>query len=201
MLVRAFFIALIFVAAAFAATDPVILVLGDSLSAGYGIDTKRSWVGLLQQRLAQQGYSYRVVNASISGDTLRGARTRLGELLNSHGPIIVVVELGGNDGLRGLPISELRDNLSKILEACRARAAEVVLVAMRLPPNYGGHYTERFEAVYRELAKEHDVILAPFILDGIADHPELMQDDGVHPRTAAQERMLDNLWPSIVPLL
>ncbi|MCI0401818.1 MAG: arylesterase [Gammaproteobacteria bacterium] len=201
MLLRSFCIAFFCVAAAIAATEPVILVLGDSLSAGYGIDVKSSWVARLQQRIKQQGYSYRVVNASISGDTLRGAQARVRGLLDTHSPNIVVVELGGNDGLRGLLVSEIRNNLSKILDACRARHAKVVLVSMRLPPNYGAHYNEQFEAVYHELAEDHDVLLAPFILEGIADHPELMQEDGVHPSTLAQERMLDNLWPSIVPLL
>jgi acyl-CoA thioesterase I len=184
-----------------AAGQRVILVLGDSLSAGYGIDVSKGWVALLQQRLQREGYPYQVVNASISGDTTRGALARLGPLIEAHHPAIVVVELGGNDGLRGLSLAELRHNLKAIVARCRAANAQVLLVKMRLPPNYGPAYTERFEQIYTQLAREHGVRLAHFILDGVATHPELMQADGIHARAAGQPRMLENIWPELLPLL
>ena len=183
------------------AQKPVILVLGDSLSAGAGIDVEHGWVGLLQERLDREGYRYRVVNASVSGDTTAGARTRLPRALRAHRPAIVIVELGGNDGLRGLPLDDTRRNLGAVIEAAKKSGALVLLLGMRLPPNYGRAYTEGFHAIYGELAARRRIHLVPFFLDGVAGHPELMQADGVHPRAAAQPRLLDNVWPALKPLL
>lgn len=183
------------------AQRPVILVLGDSLSAGSGIDVEHGWVRLLQERLDREGYRYRVVNASVSGDTTAGARTRLPRALRAHRPAIVIVELGGNDGLRGLPLDDTRRNLGAVIEAAKKSGASVLLLGMRLPPNYGRAYTEGFHAIYGELAARQRIPLVPFFLDGVAGNPELMQADGVHPRTAAQPRLLANVWPTLKPLL
>ena len=182
-----------------------ILVLGDSLSAGYGIPMEQGWVTLLEQRLADytqpSGYRYPVINASISGDTSRGARARLDKLLERHDPAVAIVELGGNDGLRGIQPDEMRRNLAAIIRQLQDDGARVVLVPMKMPPNYGPAFTKKFERVYVELANECDVVLSQFILEGIADNPALMQDDGVHPTAVAQPRMLDNIWPVLKPLL
>lgn len=178
-----------------------ILVLGDSLSAAYGMDTKHGWVALLSERLQQQGRTYTVVNASISGETTAGARSRLDQLLARHIPDIVVIELGGNDGLRGLPLAEVRSNLSRIIETTLARGAKVLLIPIELPTNYGRAYTEGLREIYRDLAERFGVRKSPFILEGIADNPERMQEDGIHPKPEAQEAMLENVWPSLLPLL
>jgi len=182
-----------------------ILVLGDSLSAGYGIPMEQGWVTLLEQRLADcaqpSGYRYPVINASISGDTSRGARARLDKLLERHDPAVAIVELGGNDGLRGIQPDEMRRNLAAIIGKLQDDGARVVLVPMKMPPNYGPAFTKKFERVYVDLANEYDVVLSQFILEGIADNPALMQDDGIHPTAAAQPRMLDNIWPVLKPLL
>ena len=183
------------------AEERSILVLGDSLSAGYGIAVQNGWVALLQQRLQGEGYNYRVINASISGDTSRGARSRLGELLREQQPDLAIVELGGNDGLRGIQIEEMRVNLGAIVEQLLLGGSRVLLVPMQLPPNYGPVYLDRFTSVYREIAMEHGIRLSRFILADIADNPELMQEDGIHPQAAAQTAMLENLWPDIVHLL
>lgn len=183
------------------AAEPVLLVLGDSLSAGYGFDLEQGWVALLEQRLRQRGYPHRVVNASISGDTTRGGLARLPAALEHHRPAVVILELGGNDGLRGLSLQTLADNLSTMIEQSQAAGARVVLLEMRIPPNYGPRYTEKFQSLYRELAREHGATLAPFFLDGVAGDPALMQGDGIHPRAAAQQRMLDNVWPALEPVL
>jgi acyl-CoA thioesterase-1 len=184
-----------------AAVPPVILILGDSLSASYGIHLEQGWVARLQERLKGKGYPYQVVNASISGETTRGALARLDTLLDTHEPEIVVVELGGNDGLRGLSLSEMRQNFSQIIEQSQQSGAQVLLVSMRLPPNYGPTYTERFQKLFAELESKYKVATAPFILRGIAARPELMQSDGIHPRLEAQALMLDNIWPALIPLL
>jgi acyl-CoA thioesterase I len=183
------------------AAQPTILVLGDSLSAGYGINLQESWVARLQERLGGEGYAYQVVNASISGETTRGALARLDALLTNHEPAIVIVELGSNDGLRGFPLSEMRRNFAGIIKKSQGSGAKVLLVRMRLPPNYGPLYTEQFEALFNELERDYGVATAPFILEGIALQLELMQPDGIHPQAAAQEQMLDNVWPALVPLL
>ena len=193
--------ALILARAAVAAPVPSILVVGDSLSAGYGIDLRDGWVTLLQQRLTRQGYPHAVVNASISGDTTAGGRARLPAALKRHRPQIVILELGGNDGLRGLSLRETRANLEAMIKAAQAAGARVLLVGIHLPPNYGPEYTGKFHAIYRDLARAYNAALAPFLLEGVALSPGLMQPDGIHPRAAAQPRLLDNVWPYLEPLL
>ena len=183
------------------AQEKTLLVLGDSISAGYGLALKQGWVHLLQQRLGDLGYRYEVNNASVSGDTTRGARTRLAKILKQQKPQVSIVELGGNDGLRGLSLQEMSTNLAAIVDALALHNSRVLLVPMRLPPNYGKVYNDRFEAVYQDLAQTHDIVLAGFILQGVADNAELMQSDGIHPRAEAQPLMLDNVWTSLRPLL
>jgi acyl-CoA thioesterase-1 len=201
MLRHCIFIVLCFTAVCARAEDRTILVLGDSLSAGYGIDVKDGWVSLLKKRLEKQGYNYRVINASISGDTTRGARERLDKELKTSRPEIGIIELGGNDGLRGLSLEEMRSNLAGIIAAFSRAGSRVLLLPIQLPPNYGPVYNERFRQIYRELAANNNVVLGRFILEGIADKPQLMQDDGIHPRTEAQMMMLDNVWPQLQPML
>lgn len=181
--------------------QPVLLVMGDSLSAGYGIAVDATWVALLQRRLSSQGYDYQVVNASTSGETTGGARSRLPRALSLHSPAVVVLELGGNDGLRGLPVRQIRENFQAMIEQSQAAGARVVLVGMRIPPNYGAVYADRFHALYAQLAKQYDMPLIDFFLDGVAQDPALMQDDDIHPNAAAQPRLLDNLWPALRPVL
>jgi len=183
------------------AQQPAILVLGDSLSAGYGLSTDQGWVTLLQQRLQRQGYPYRVINSSVSGDTTRGGLTRLPLALNRYRPEIVIVELGGNDGLRGLSMDEMRRNLTSIVESSREQGAKVLLVGVRLPPNYGAAYVNKFHDVYRNLEKIYQLPLVPYLLDGIGGRDELMQADRLHPRAEAQCRMLDNVWRQLAPML
>jgi len=188
-------------AAAVPAPSPRTLrVLGDSLSAEYGLARDSGWVKLLATRIAQAAPEYSVVNASISGDTTSGARTRLAPLLRAH-PAVVVIEMGANDGLRGLSVDAMRDNLQAMIEACRRGGARVLLVGIRLPPNYGDAYAERFYGVYTALARRNHVALAPFLMEGFADRLELFQPDHIHPLAAAQGRMLDNVWPYLKPLL
>lgn len=183
------------------ASEPTILVVGDSLSAGYGIELSQGWVNLLQKRVQEAGFPHRVVNASISGDTTRGGLARLPRALEHHDPAIVILELGGNDGLRALPLPEIEANLAAIIELSRQADAQVILVEMRIPPNYGPLYTEKFQALFGELAARYDLPLVPFLLTGIADDPALMQGDGIHPRAEAQFRILGNVWPVLEPLL
>jgi acyl-CoA thioesterase-1 len=184
-----------------AATPNTILVLGDSLSAGYGVKVDATWVALLEQRLAKQGYGYRVVNASISGETTGGARSRLPRALELHKPAVVIIELGGNDGLRGLPLKQVRGNFEYLIETSQAAQAKVVLVGMRMPPNYGAEYANSFHTLYGELAKKYDVPLVDFFLDGVALDDSLMQADGIHPNATAQPKLLDNLWPALNKVL
>jgi acyl-CoA thioesterase I len=190
-----------FVHAQSASERPVILVVGDSLSAGYGVAVDATWVALLQRRLAQQGYGYRVVNSSISGDTTGAARSRLPRALQLHDPGIVILELGGNDGLRGLPLRQVRENFEFMIAQAKAAGARVVLIGMRMPPNYGPEYADQFHALYGELARRHDAPLVDFFLEGVALDPKLMQPDGIHPNSAAQPRLLDNLWPALSKVL
>ncbi len=178
-----------------------ILVIGDSLSAGYGLAANESWVALLSARLASQGYGYHVLNASITGDTTRGGRARLPGALDRHSPAIVIIELGGNDGLRGISIAEMRTNLAAMIEASRGVGADVILVGMQIPPNYGREYASRFAATFEELAAEHATGFVPFLLDGVALDDGLMQPDGIHPNARAQQIMLDNVWPTLAELL
>ncbi len=174
-----------------------ILVLGDSLSAGYGIDEEEGWVNLLEERLATEGYAHTVVNASVSGETSQGGLKRLPRLLSEHNPDWVILELGGNDGLRGYPISDLSDNLVSIVQLSREQGADVVLLGMQIPPNYGPRYTDQFTSLYPQLAEEHDLPLVEFMLEGIATDEALMQRDGIHPNAEAQPKILDNVWPTL----
>ena len=176
---------------------PIILVFGDSLSAGFGIDVDQSWTALLQSRLQRQGYEHQVVNASISGDTTEGGASRIHSALERFRPSVVILELGGNDGLRGIPTERMRRNLKLIIESSKSSGAAVVLLGIRIPTNYGARYTQAFENVFRELASELDVPWIEFFMDGIATDEELMQDDGIHPNANAQPILLDNAWPII----
>ena len=190
--------------AAAAAQEPVVLVVGDSLSAEYGLKAGDGWVALLQKRLAEQKKPYRVVNASISGDTTAGGRSRLPTALRTHKPAVVVIELGGNDALRGLPLSMTRSNLSAMAAQAKAAGARVVLVGMQVPPNYGKRYSDDFAALYAAVAKEQGAALVPFLLAGLADAPQaesLFQGDRIHPVAAAQPALLANVWPVLKPLL
>jgi len=172
-----------------------MLVLGDSLSAGYGMATGQGWVELLQQRLHSVGNNNTVVNASISGTTTGATRSRLDGLLQRHQPDHCIIELGANDGLRGLSLKLIERNLDALINGCRQQGATVLLLGMRLPPNYGPRYTEGFAAIYQKLADQHQIALLPFFLDGIAQNPELMQADQLHPTAAAQPVLLEKVWP------
>ncbi len=184
-------------AAAQAATAPTVLVFGDSLSAGYGIDVDQSWPALLQSRLESQGYEHRVINASISGETTEGGVTRIARALENFSPELVILELGGNDGLRGFPPDRMKANLQTIIETTKASGAAVIMLGIRIPTNYGPRYTGAFENVYRELADQLSVLWIEFFMEGIALNEELMQDDGIHPNASAQSILLDNAWPII----
>ncbi len=176
---------------------PAVLVFGDSLSAGFGIDVDQSWPALLQSKLAEEGYEHRVVNASISGETTEGGATRIATALEEFGPDLVILELGGNDGLRGFPPPRIKENLNEIIGTTRDSGANIVLLGIRIPPNYGTRYTNAFENVYRELADEQNVAWIEFFMEGVALNDELMQDDGIHPNAEAQPMLLDNAWPII----
>ncbi|NWA27597.1 arylesterase [Pseudomonas gingeri] len=178
-----------------------ILIVGDSISAGFGLDTRVGWVALLEKRLKTEGFADPVVNASISGDTSAGGQARLPALLAEHKPQVVVLELGGNDGLRGQLPAQLKQNLASMIDKSQAAGAKVLLLGMQIPPNYGPRYTQAFAKVYGELAEEKNIALVPFFLEGIGGHPELMQADGIHPAPAGQGMLLDNVWPSLKPLL
>ncbi|MGA8138997.1 MULTISPECIES: arylesterase [Pseudomonas] len=178
-----------------------VLIVGDSISAGFGLDTRVGWVALLEKRLKTEGFADQVVNASISGDTSAGGQARLPALLAEHKPQVVVLELGGNDGLRGQLPAQLKQNLASMIDKSQATGAKVLLLGMQIPPNYGQRYTQAFAKVYGELAEEKHVALVPFFLEGIGGHPELMQADGIHPAPAGQGMLLDNVWPRLKPLL
>ena len=182
-------------------SGPVIVILGDSLSAAYGMEISESWPSLLQQRLHENGYTYRVFNSSITGDTTQGGLARLPRLLDRHRPEIVILELGGNDGLRGLPIEVTRANLSSMIEQSQAVGASVILAEMRIPPNYGLTYTEMFNATYTIMKEQYGINLLPFLLQDIALEEGLMQADGIHPTARAQPAMLDQVWQVLQPLL
>ncbi len=183
------------------AQGKTILILGDSLSASYGIPVEDGWVSLLEQRLVRQNMKYKVVNASISGETTLGVKTRLDKLLNEYSSEIVVIELGGNDGLRGFPLSEIEQNLSDIVNTIKKNGVTVLLVPMQLPPNYGAAYNQRFMSIYKSVSEKQNINMSTFILNDIAQHSELMQADGLHPTKEAQAMMLDNLWPSLELLI
>jgi acyl-CoA thioesterase I len=184
------------------ADTPVILVFGDSLSAGYGLPrVEQGWVAMLGAKLKALGYGDQVVNASVTGETTAGGLARLPRALSLHHPVIVALELGGNDGLRALPIAQMRANLSKMIDLATAAGAKVLLLGMRIPPNYGLEYTTQFAKVYADLARDKHVASVPFLLDGVALNADLMQADGVHPNQAGQPKLLDNVWPALAPLL
>ena len=192
----------LFVSASAAAhTARTILVFGDSISAGYGIRVEIGWVALLQAKLDRQGYGYRVINASVSGETTAGGLDRLPRALALHRPRIVIIELGGNDGLRALPIAEMRANLGRMARLARAARAAVLLLGMRLPPNYGPEYTAQFHRAFVDLARRQRLAFVPFLLRGIALQPALMQADGLHPNERGQPLLLANVWPALRPLL
>ena len=184
------------------AETPVVLVFGDSVSAGYGLSrVEQGWVALLQTRLKQQEYVYQVVNASVSGETTAGGLARLPRALTLHQPRIVILELGGNDGLRALPIAQMRTNLARMVDLASAAGAKVLLLGMRIPPNYGPDYTEQFRSSYSDLARDEKLPWVPFLLNDIALVPDLMQADGIYPNELGQPRLLDNVWPALKPLL
>ena len=178
-----------------------ILVLGDSLSAAYGMPSKDGWVALLQQRLHQQGYQYNVINASISGETTHGGLTRLTSALDRHQPALVVLELGANDGLRGAPLPLIRQNLGQLIQKSRDSGAEVLLFEMKLPPNYGPGYSQGFSAVYDTVAQQYQIAMVPFFIEPVVLKPELMLPDGLHPNAKAQPELLEQVWPYLQPLL
>ena len=181
---------------------PVILVFGDSISAGYGLThVEQGWVELLRGKLKDQGYGYQVVNASVSGETTAGGLARLPRALALHHPQIVILELGGNDGLRALPIDQMRANLAKMVELSLRIKARVLLLGMRIPPNYGPQYTEQFASSFVDVARDEKVPLVPFLLTDIALVPNLVQADGIHPNELGQPILLQNVWPSLQPLL
>ncbi|TGN41885.1 arylesterase [Marinobacter confluentis] len=196
------FIALMIVFAPAYASQGTLLIMGDSLSAAYGVQTEEAWVALLRERLDQQDLEgWEVINASISGETTDGGLRRLPDLLERHQPDVVMIELGGNDGLRGFPPQVIRQNISKMIEQSQAVNADVVLVGMQIPPNYGERYTSAFANIFPELADRFDTQLVPFFLDGIYDKEGMMQDDDIHPTAEAQGQLLDNVWPVLEPML
>jgi acyl-CoA thioesterase-1 len=183
-------------------TSPqTIVVFGDSLSAAYGIPQHEGWVALLQQRLSQQKLKYEVVNASISGETTSGGLSRFANMLKLQKPSIVLIELGGNDGLRGLSAVETRNNLEAMIQQAKQYKAKVLLIGMKIPPNYGLKYSQQFSDNYQILAKKHSAVLVPFLLEGVAGNPDLIQADGLHPTAAAQVKILENVWPVLTKML
>ena len=180
---------------------PALLVLGDSLSASFGIEKSQGWVSLLTQKLEHHQYRMKVINASISGETTQGGLQRLPSLLAKHNPAVVIVELGGNDGLRGLKLSMIESNLGEIVKLIKNENASIVLAGIRLPPNYGQIYTEKFYQIYRKLAKQQNIALVPFIMEGVATDSNLMQADGIHPTAEAQPVLLKNVWEILQPML
>jgi acyl-CoA thioesterase-1 len=198
---RILFLVLLAATALPAQAARTILVFGDSLSTGYGLPQRSGWVTLLEKRLASGGYEYKVVNASISGETTVGGKNRIQGVLRKHKPGILVLQLGANDGLRGARINDIRKHLSTIVAAAKQHGAKVVVVGMRLPPNYGPEYASGFQSVYADVARQHGAVLVPFLLEGFADKRQLFQHDGIHPKREAQLLMLDNVWPALQPLL
>jgi len=191
-------------AAANTPQPPALLIVGDSLSAEYGLRRGTGWVALLEQRLQAEKRAWRVVNASISGDTTSGGRSRLPALLRQHQPKVVVIELGGNDALRGLPLNMTQDNLAHMARISREAGARVLVLGMQMPPNYGARYAEQFAQLFATVAQQEKAALVPFFLEGVANGPDptaLFQPDRIHPSEAAQPRMLDNVWPELSKLL
>jgi acyl-CoA thioesterase I len=184
-----------------ASAERTLLVFGDSLSAAYGLRAEQGWVAQLQKRLQSQGYGYRVVNASVSGETTSGGRSRLERALNLHKPDVVILELGANDGLRGLPVKDAQANLSAMIATVQQAKSRLLLVGIFIPPNYGAQYADAFAGMYRSLALERKVPLLPFLLEGVALDPRYMQADGLHPNALGQPRVLENVWPALQRLL
>lgn len=178
-----------------------IVILGDSLSAGYGMDVQKSWVALLGEKLRQVNQSYRVINLSTSGDTTSNGLRKLAPALQKYQPEVIIIALGANDGLRGLPVRQMKENLEKMVIASQKTGAKVIVLATLLPPNYGSRYLDQFNKAYAELAKAYTIILVPMFLDGVAGDSELMQKDGLHPNERAQQRILDNVWPHLKSVL
>ncbi len=200
---RLFFLMVLVMASASAKAEaPVILVFGDSISAGYGLArVEQGWVELLRTRLKSEGYGYQVVNASVSGETTAGGLARLPRALELHHPQIVILELGGNDGLRALPVAQMRSNFAQMIGLSMAAGAKVLVLGMRIPPNYGPQYTSQFEAVYGDLARADKLPLVPFLMDHIALQPNLMQADDIHPNVDGQAVLLENVWPVLRRML
>ena len=184
-----------------ASEPPVLLILGDSLSAGFGMDRDQSWVHLLEVRLKQNDYSYRILNSSISGDTTQGGLARLPRLMARYHPQIVIIELGGNDGLRGINPNVSRENMTEMIRLSQQGGAQVLLAGIKLPPNYGVAYLEQFESMYADLAREYNTLLVPFFMDGVVFVPGLLQADGIHPNEQGQPVLLDNVWKVLSPHL
>ena len=178
-----------------------MLILGDSLSAGYGMDSDQSWVHLLELRLNDTGHTYRILNSSISGDTTQGGLARLPRLLDRYQPRIVIIELGGNDGLRGINPGITRSNMTRMVQSSQQSGAKVLLAGIKLPPNYGADYIEQFESMYADLAREYDTLLVPFFMDGVVFKPGLLQADGIHPNEKGQPVLLENVWRILEPAL
>jgi len=191
------FLLLLTCAQSYGTEAPTVLVFGDSLSAGHGIDVDQSWVTLLQSRLADQGYEHRVINASIGGDTTESGAARIAQAIETFAPALIILELGGNDGLRGIPPDRMRMNLRKIVKTSKDSGAAVVLLGIRIPPNYGQRYIEDFDNAFREIAVDLEVPWIEFFMEGVALNDELMQSDGIHPNAAAQSVLLENAWPMI----
>jgi acyl-CoA thioesterase-1 len=200
-MLRIFLVLLLAGAGALAHAASTVLVFGDSISAGYGIARDQSWVDLLRARLAREHSDYKVVNASVTGETTAGGRQRLASTLTQHQPQIVILELGGNDGLRGTRTDTIRANLAAMIDECRRQHSRVLLVGMNVPPNYGSDYTEKFRQVFEIVARSERVPLVPFLFEGFATERAMFQPDGIHPVAAAQQKMLDNVWPKLQPLL
>jgi acyl-CoA thioesterase-1 len=197
-----FLLALLLASVSAQAEPPVILVFGDSISAGYGLEhVDQGWVELLKTRLKTEGYGYQVVNASVSGETTAGGLARLPRALQLHHPSIVILELGGNDGLRALPVAQMRENFAEMIDQATHAGAKVLLLGIRIPPNYGPQYTSQFEAVYSELSRADKLPLVPFLMDRIALQPDRMQSDDIHPNVKGQPILLDNVWPVLQPML
>ncbi len=201
MIYRILFFIIVFFAFPVSAQAKILLILGDSLSAAYGMPVEEGWVSLLEQRILRHELGYKVVNASISGETTLGAKTRLNKLLKDNQPELVIIELGGNDGLRGFALTEIEQNLVDIIKTIKQSGSNVLLVPMQLPPNYGAAYNQRFISIYTAVSDTMEVNMSEFILYNIAQHPELMQTDGIHPVQEAQSIMLDNIWPRLLPLI
>lgn len=175
--------------------DYTLMVYGDSLSAAYGIEESEGWVELLSQKLANENFPYKVINGSVSGETTTGGLSRMPAMLNTYQPDLIILELGGNDGLRGIPLRNIRENLVAMVSLAQKSGAEVILAGIQIPPNYGSRYTEPFFAQFADIAVAFNLPLVPFLIDGIPQQPQLMQNDGIHPKAEAQGMILDNVWP------